>query len=91
MAKQLSYQPLPDFGVNGLNTQSNPSSLDPSWLTTANNIVLRESGRISFRKGLKQKVVPSGTAISSLVEHHDQAESPSVNKIFASHGTSNIG
>ena len=88
MAKQLSYQPLPNFGINGLNTQNNPSSLDPSWLTTANNIVLRESGRISFRKGLKQKVVPSGTAISSLVEHHDQAESPSVNKIFASHGTS---
>jgi len=88
MAKQLSYQPLPDFGVNGLNTQNNPSSLDPSWLTTANNIVLRESGRISFRKGFKQKVVPSGTAIGSLVEHHDQAESPSVNKIFASHGTS---
>ena len=88
MAKELSYQPLPNFGVNGLNTQSNPSSLDPSWLTTANNIVLRESGRISFRKGFKQKVVPSGTAIGSLVEHHDQAESPSVNKIFASHGTS---
>jgi len=68
MAKQLSYQPLPNFGVNGLNAQSNPSSLDPSWLTSANNIVLRESGRISFRKGLKQKVVPTGTAIASLVE-----------------------
>ena len=84
MAKQLSYQPLPNFGVNGLNAQSNPSSLDPSWLTSANNIVLRESGRISFRKGLKQKVVPTGTAIASLVEHNDQG----TNKIFASHGTS---
>jgi hypothetical protein len=84
MAKQLSYQPLPNFGINGLNTQSNPSSLDPSWLTTANNIVLRESGRISFRKGLKQKVVPSDTAIGSIVEHNDQG----TNKIFASHGTS---
>jgi hypothetical protein len=84
MAKGLSYQPLFDFGVNGLNTQSNPSTLDPSWLTAAENIVLRESGRISFRKGLKQKVVPTGTAIASLVEHNDQG----TNKIFASHGTS---
>jgi hypothetical protein len=84
MAKNLSYQPLPNFGVNGLNTQSNPSSLDPSWLTSADNIVLRESGRISFRKGLKQKVVPSDSAIGSLVEHNDQG----TNKIFASYGTS---
>ena len=84
MAKQLIAQPLPNFGVNGLNTQSNPNSLDPSYLTSADNIVLRESGRISFRKGLKQKVVPSGTAINSIVEHDDQG----TNKIFASHGTS---
>jgi len=84
MAKQLSYQPLPDFGVNGLNSQLNPSTLDPTWLTSADNIVLRESGRISFRKGFKQKVVPSGTAIGSMVEHNDQG----TNKIFASHGTS---
>ena len=84
MAKQLSFHPLPDFGINGLNTQYNPSTLDPSWLTTTDNIVLKESGRISFRKGLKQKVVPSGTAIGSLIEHNDQG----TNKIFASHGTS---
>jgi len=84
MAKQLVAQPLPNFGVNGLNTQSNPNSLDPSYLTSADNIVLRESGRISFRKGLKQKVVPSGTSINSIVEHNDQG----TNKIFASHGTS---
>ena len=84
MAKPLSYQPLQDYGVNGLNTQRNPSTLDTTWLTSANNIVLRESGRISFRKGLKQKVVPSGVAIGSIVEHNDQG----TNKIFASHGTS---
>ena len=84
MAKQLSYQPLPSFGLNGLNTQSNSSTLDSSWLTTGDNIVLRESGRISFRKGLKQKVVPTGTAIGSMVEHNDQG----TNKIFASYGTS---
>jgi len=84
MAKALSFQPLPNFGVNGLNTQNNPSTLDSTWLTSADNIVLRESGRISFRKGLKQKVVPSDTAIASLVEHNDQG----TNKIFASYGTS---
>jgi hypothetical protein len=84
MAKSLSYSPLPDFGINGLNTQSNPSTLDSTWLTSADNMVLRESGRISLRKGLKQKVVPSGTAIGSLIEHNDEG----TNKIFASHGTS---
>jgi len=84
MAKPLSYQPLPDYGINGLNTQDNPATLDHTWLTKAENVVLRESGRISFRKGLKQKVVPSGTAIGSIAEHNDQG----TNKIFASHGTS---
>jgi len=84
MAKNLEYLPLDNFGVNGLNTQSNPSTLDPSYLTSADNVVMRESGRISFRKGLKQKVVPSGTAIGSMVEHNDSG----TNKIFASHGTS---
>ena len=84
MAKQLAYQSLTNLGVNGLNTQYNPSSLDASFLTSANNVMLRESGRISFRKGLKQKVVPTGTAIGSMVEHNDAG----TNKIFASHGTS---
>ena len=85
MAKQLSYQPLANFGVNGLNTQSNPNALDPSYLTSADNIVVRESGRISFRKGLKQKVVPTGVTIGSMIEH---TETNGSNKIFASHGTS---
>tara|TARA_R110000751_G_scaffold89937_1_gene176802 strand:+ start:146 stop:1801 length:1656 start_codon:yes stop_codon:yes gene_type:complete len=84
MAKEITYQPLSDIGINGLNTQDNPATLDPSWLTSADNVVLRESGRIAFRKGLKQKVAPSGTAIGSIVEHNDQG----TNKIFASHGTS---
>ena len=84
MAKSVSYFPLPNFGVNGLNTQDNPATLDSTFLTHANNIVLRESGRISLRKGLKQKVVPSGTAIGSLIEHNDNG----TNKVFASHGTS---
>ena len=83
MAKELSYQPLTNLGINGLNTQDNPATLDPSYLTKADNIVLRESGRIAFRKGFKQKVDPSDTAIGSLVEHNDQG----TKKIFASYGT----
>ena len=67
MAKPLAYQPLTNLGVNGLNLQNNPASLDATWLTSATNIMLRESGRISFRKGLKKKVVPSGTAIGAIV------------------------
>ena len=88
MAKNLSYFPLQNFGVNGLNLQDNPSTLDTTYLTKASNIVIRESGRISLRKGLKQKVVPNtesgGTAIASITEHKDQG----TNKIFASFGTS---
>jgi hypothetical protein len=84
MARPLSYQPLNDFGVNGLNTQDNPATLTQTYLTSADNVVMRESGRISFRKGFKQKVVPSGVSIGSITEHEDQG----TNKIFASHGTS---
>ena len=58
MAKELSYQPLTNIGINGLNTQDNPATLDPSWLTKAENVVLRESGRIAFMKGLKQRLLP---------------------------------
>ena len=84
MAKQISYQSLTDIGLNGLNTQSNPASLDLSYLVKAENVVIRESGRIAFRKGLKQKVAPSGTSIASIHEHDDQG----TNKIVVSYGTS---
>jgi len=89
MAKELTYQPLSDIGINGLNTQDNPATLNPSYLTKAENVVIRESGRIAFRKGLKQKispnaVAPNGIAIGSIIEHKDI----NTNKIFASHGTS---
>ena len=90
MAKQLSYTPLDNIGLNGLNTQDNPATLDPSWLVRAENIVLRESGRISFRKGLKQLVLANtdGTSsaplkIGSIIEH----TAGSVVKICAGIGT----
>jgi len=89
MAKQIQYQSLTNIGLNGLNTQANPASLDTSYLTKAENVVIRESGRISLRKGFKQKVAPNaaapnGVAIKSIVEHTDGA----TKKIFASYGTS---
>ena len=56
MAKQLSYLPLNNLGLNGLNTQASPTSLDSSWLTKADNVAFRETGRVALRKGLKQKI-----------------------------------
>jgi len=90
MSANLQFKPLDNVGLNGLNLQANPSALDPSWLTKADNIVLRESGRISFRKGLKQNVLANTDGVSSaplligsLVEHKDG----STNKVFAGVGT----
>ena len=65
MAKRLSYKPLNNIGINGLNTQANPTTLDVSWLTNADNIVLRESGRISFRKGFKQNILANTDGAAS--------------------------
>jgi len=39
MAKELTYQPLTNLGINGLNTQDNPATLDTTWLTKAENVV----------------------------------------------------
>ena len=71
MSASLQYLPLENLGVNGLNTQANPSALDPSWLTKADNIVIRESGKIGFRKGLKQQVLKHSSAkpIGAIIEH----------------------
>jgi len=84
MAKQLSYNPLIDIGINGLNTQTNPASLEAAWLVKAENIVIKESGRVSIRKGFDQKTTQVNEEIRSMVEHNDQGTI----KIFASFGTS---
>ena len=84
MAKELTYNPLFDVGIHGLNTQTNPASLEAAWLQKAENIVIKESGRLSIRKGLQQATTPVGSKIVSMVEHNDQG----TNKIFASFGTS---
>jgi len=69
MANNLTYLPLDNIGINGLNTQSNPTSLSPSWLVKADNIAFKESGRITFRNGFVQQVMPTTAAIGSLAEH----------------------
>jgi len=88
MGIQLTYKPLDNLGINGLNTQHNPTTLDSSWLTKADNIVLKESGRITFRKGFNQKILEnsdgvdsSALSIGSITEHHDNSD-----KIFAGVG-----
>ena len=53
-AKPIQPLVLDSIGVHGLNIQSSPSSLSPQWLTTANNVMLDEKGRVSTRKGVKQ-------------------------------------
>ena len=53
-SKPLQPLVLDSIGIYGLNRQASPSSLEHKWLTTANNIMLDDRGRISTRKGIKQ-------------------------------------
>ena len=71
MASNLTYLSLNNLGINGVNTQANAATLSPEWLTKADNIAFKESGRITFRKGFVQEVMPlsSLTAIESLAEY----------------------
>lgn len=71
MSVNLNFLPLKDLGINGINTQSNPSSLDSTWLTRASNIVIKESGKIGFRKGIKQQTLhhSSNKPIGAIIEH----------------------
>jgi hypothetical protein len=82
MANNLTYLPLDNIGLNGLNTQSNPTSLASSWLVKADNIAFKESGRITFRNGFVQQVMPSSAFIGSLIEHKVNGDY----KIFAGVG-----
>jgi len=88
MAKQLTYRPLDNIGINGLNTQANPASLDSTWLTKADNIVIRESGRISARKGLRQNILKTSAKIGSMVEHEYRSGNTNYTKVMASVGSS---
>jgi len=76
--KQLQAAVLDTVGVNGLDTQTHPTALDPTWFTKADNIVYTEGGRVTFRKGLKQRTIAEGNPIGALIEHKP------TNKIFGS-------
>ena len=69
--KELNIAVLDTIGLNGLDTQTHPTALDPEWLTKADNIVYTEGNRITFRKGLKQKTdaEPTDSHIGALYEN----------------------
>lgn len=80
--KNLKAVELDTVGINGLDTQTHPTALDPQWFTKADNIVYTEGGRVTFRKGLKQRTLAEGNPIAALIEHKP------TNKIFgAANGT----
>lgn len=68
MSASLKYLPLDNLGINGLNTQDKPTSINTGWLTKANNVVLEEAGTIGPRKGLKQLVKPTTNKVGAIGE-----------------------
>jgi len=70
-SKTIQAIPLDTIGINGLDTQSNATALGPNWFTKADNIVYTEGGKVTFRKGLKQKSLNGGAKIGAMVEHYD--------------------
>jgi len=76
--KVLNVVPLDTIGINGLDSQTNPTALGATWFTKADNIVYTEGGKVTFRKGLKQKSLDGGAKIGSMVEHYNGT----LNKIF---------
>ncbi len=53
-SKPIQPLVLDSIGIYGLNRQSSAASLPPQFLTTANNIMLDEKGRVTTREGIKQ-------------------------------------
>lgn len=54
MATPIQPLVLDSIGIYGLNKQSSPSSLEPQWLTEAENVMLDEKGNVTTRKGIRQ-------------------------------------
>ncbi len=73
MGKQLTPLVLNNIGVYGLNTQSNAASMEPQWLTKAENIMLDSEGRITTRQGFKQvsEELALDVPIKSIGEYRD--------------------
>ena len=89
-AKPLQPLVLDSIGIYGLNRQSSAASLEPQWLTTANNVMLDEKGRVSTRKGIKQvtnNVTTSATSNTLIVKSLGEYRSTTgVKTIFAGAG-----
>ena len=89
-AKPLQPLVLDSIGIYGLNRQSSPASLPPQWLTTANNVMLDEKGRVSTRKGIKQvtnNISSHATANTLIVKSLGEYRSTTgVKTIFAGAG-----
>ena len=89
-AKPLQPLVLDSIGIYGLNRQSSAASLEPQWLTTANNVMLDEKGRVSTRKGIKQvtnNITDSATANTLIVKSLGEYRSTTgVKTIFAGAG-----
>ncbi len=68
-AKPLQPLVLDSIGIYGLNRQSSPASLPPQYLTTANNIMLDEKGRLTTRQGIQQitNLVSSSATSNTLI------------------------
>ena len=69
MSKPLIRAGLDTIGLNGLDTQTTPTTLSPTWLTSANNIAYTEGGKITFRKGLHQRSLAQTAKIGSIGEY----------------------
>ena len=80
--KVLNVAPLDTIGINGLDSQTNPTALGATWFTKADNIVYTEGGKVTFRKGVKQMTLNGGAKIGAMVEHFDGT----INKIFGAIG-----
>ena len=89
-AKPLQPLVLNSIGIYGLNRQSSAASLEPQWLTTANNVMLDEKGRVSTRKGIKQvtnNITTSATSNTLIVKSLGEYRSiTGVKTIFAGAG-----
>jgi len=81
--KPIQAVSLDTIGINGIDTQTNPTALGPTWFTKADNIVYTEGGKVAFRKGLKQGTLDAGAKIGALHEHYDGTN----HVIFATSGS----
>ena len=57
--KVLNVVPLDTIGINGLDSQTNPTALGATWFTKADNIVYTEGGKVTFLSTKDNKYNPS--------------------------------